>query len=172
MKVLKNEKGFTLVELVLVIIVLGLLAAAAINQFGTITSDARNSALQGSVGPYAAQVALAVNTIKGLPASGGGTTAGTDDTCTAGANGSGEDCVYFRVTHSGAGITRSAYVAASDAWALCTGSNACGTPANLAANGAAPAALTGGGCVAPDRYVVLDYQPASGAIFVSATASC
>jgi hypothetical protein len=32
--------------------------------------------------------------------------------------------------------------------------------------------LAGGGCASPDRYVVLDYQPASGAIFVSANAAC
>ena len=173
MKRLNNEKGFTLIELVIVIVVLGLLAAAAVVQFGAITTDARNAALQGASAPYHAQLAVAVNTIRGLPVSGGGATPGTDDGCTAGANGSGEDCIFFRVVHSGTGITRNAtYVAASDTWALCTGTNACGQPANLAANGAAPAALTGGGCVAPDRYIVLDYQPVTGAIFVSATAAC
>lgn len=172
MKIIKNQKGFTLIELVIVIVVLGLLAAAAVVQFGTITTDARNASLQGAAAPYHAQLAIGVNALGGLPAAGGGTTAGTDDGCAVGANGSAEDCIYFDVVHSGAGITRSNFVAASNTWALCSGTNACGTPADLATNGAAPGALTGGACGAPDRYIVLDYQPGTGAIFVSATAAC
>lgn len=69
MKMLKNEKGFTLIELVLVIVVLGILAAVATVQFGTLTTDAKKASLDGGAGPYNAQLALAVNTLKGLPTS-------------------------------------------------------------------------------------------------------
>lgn len=67
MNTLKNEEGFTLVELVLVIVVLGILASVAMVQFGTITDDAKKSAIDGAFGPYNAQLALAVNKNKKLP---------------------------------------------------------------------------------------------------------
>lgn len=168
MKTLKNQKGFTLIELVLVIVVLGLLAAAAVVQFGTITADARAASLQGAAGPYSAQLAIAVNSIKGLPT--GGATVGT---ClpAPGTSSAFVDCVYNMVVHSGSGITRSTWAAANNNFALCTGT-ACGAPAgDLASNGVAPPALAAG-CVAPNNYIVLDYQPATGAIFVSAVGNC
>jgi MSHA pilin protein MshA len=62
-----NEKGFTLIELVLVIVVLGVLAAVATIQFGTLVSDANNAALDGAPGVYNAQLALAINKLKTLP---------------------------------------------------------------------------------------------------------
>lgn len=169
MKILRNEKGFTLIELVLIIIVLGLLAAVAIVQFGTITTDARNAALQGAVGPYSAQLAIAVNTIRGLPTGGGDA---VDTGCGVGVSTTFEDCVYFDVLLTGSGLVLGSYVAANNSFAICTGTAACGTAPNILANGAAPGALGGGACAAPDRYVVLDYQTGTGAIFVSATAAC
>ncbi|WDT77130.1 MAG: prepilin-type N-terminal cleavage/methylation domain-containing protein [Candidatus Manganitrophus sp.] len=58
MKTLKNEKGFTLVELVLVIVVLGLLAAFAVPKFINITSNARTASVNGFAGGLRAAVAV------------------------------------------------------------------------------------------------------------------
>lgn len=68
MNILKNEKGFTLIELVLIIVILGVLGAVATIQFGTIISDANKAALDSTPAAYSAQLAMAVNTLKKLPA--------------------------------------------------------------------------------------------------------
>lgn len=67
MNILKNEKGFTLIELVLIIVILGILGAIATVQFGTLIRDSNIAALDAAPGPYNAQLALAVNTLKKLP---------------------------------------------------------------------------------------------------------
>lgn len=45
-----NNKAFTLIELVMVIVILGILAAVAIPRFYDLRADARDSAEQGVVG--------------------------------------------------------------------------------------------------------------------------
>ncbi|MDC4228070.1 MAG: prepilin-type N-terminal cleavage/methylation domain-containing protein [Candidatus Manganitrophus sp.] len=58
MKTLKNEKGFTLVELVIVIVVLGLLAAFAVPKFISVTAAARTASVNGFAGGLRAAVAV------------------------------------------------------------------------------------------------------------------
>jgi prepilin-type N-terminal cleavage/methylation domain-containing protein len=67
MKILKNEKGFTLIELVLTIVILGILGAVATVQFGTIIGSANTAALDSGAGPYSTQLALTINSLKALP---------------------------------------------------------------------------------------------------------
>jgi prepilin-type N-terminal cleavage/methylation domain-containing protein len=43
----KNQKGFTLIELVIIIVILGILAAVAIPKYQDITSEAREAAARG-----------------------------------------------------------------------------------------------------------------------------
>ena len=51
---LKNQKGFSLVELVIVIVVVGLLAVAALPRFLDVTDAAKKSSIEGVAGGFAA----------------------------------------------------------------------------------------------------------------------
>jgi len=54
----KQQQGFTLIELVVVIVILGLLAATALPKFIDVTTDARVSSVQGIAGGLRAAAAL------------------------------------------------------------------------------------------------------------------
>ena len=51
-----NEKGFTLVEIIAVLIILGILAAVAVPRYMSLTDDARNSAAMAAVAEGKARV--------------------------------------------------------------------------------------------------------------------
>lgn len=56
---LKNQEGFTLVEVIAVLVILGILAAVAIPKFFDMQDTARRKALEGAVGELNGQLALA-----------------------------------------------------------------------------------------------------------------
>ena len=64
----QQQAGFTLIELVIVIVILGILAATALPRFTDITADARTSAVNGLAGSIrsAASIARATQLVKGL----------------------------------------------------------------------------------------------------------
>ena len=55
---MKQQKGFTLIELIIVIIILGILAVTAAPRFFNFASDARASTVQGMEGSVKAASAL------------------------------------------------------------------------------------------------------------------
>lgn len=55
---MKNSKGFTLIELVVVIVILGILAAVALPRFMNATKDAHRAAVEGAGGALASAVVL------------------------------------------------------------------------------------------------------------------
>lgn len=54
----RQQSGFTLIELVMVIVILGILAVAAVPQFLDLRADARQSALQGIAGSLSSASAI------------------------------------------------------------------------------------------------------------------
>lgn len=59
MKIVREQKGFTLIELVIVVVILGILAAVAIPRYINIVSDARRAAVNGMAGGLRAAVIVA-----------------------------------------------------------------------------------------------------------------
>ena len=65
---LRNNKAFTLIELVMVIVILGILAAAAIPKFADLTTSANEAAMIGVVGSVRSGISIvrSENLVKGL----------------------------------------------------------------------------------------------------------
>ncbi|BBP04000.1 hypothetical protein TPL01_16210 [Sulfuriferula plumbiphila] len=81
----KVQAGFTLIELVVVIVILGILAAVALPKFIDLTGDASNSAVQGVAGALASASAInyaarKANINNGIAVTDCGSTGGTNGT--------------------------------------------------------------------------------------------
>lgn len=55
---LNKQQGFTLIELIMVIVILGILAAVALPKFANLGGDARKATLQGALGSVKSAAAI------------------------------------------------------------------------------------------------------------------
>jgi prepilin-type N-terminal cleavage/methylation domain-containing protein len=148
MKGYRNERGFTLIELVLVIAILGVLAAVATIQFGTIFTDSQNAAIDGAFGQFNVQEAIAISTNRALP--------------TSAALGTFETQVHALVALTGNGVVKGAYTggAATGTFGICAGST-------TTCDGTATGCDTSGNQVA-----LVTYTQATGVLSMGAKAAC
>lgn len=58
MRAFRNEKGFTLIELVIIIVVLGILASVAIPKYKSIVTEANEAACKGALGGLRSGVSI------------------------------------------------------------------------------------------------------------------
>ncbi len=63
----KQQAGFTLIELVMVIVILGILAAFAIPKYQDLTTEAKASACKGLAGSLTSSAAILLAKNKGAP---------------------------------------------------------------------------------------------------------
>ena len=98
--VLKNEKGFTLIEIIAVIIIMGILAAVAVHRFFSMQEDAKIAALNGGLSEAAARFnhAFAKYILVEKRAPADAATLATVDYLGVDATGTGTDIGDFTVT--------------------------------------------------------------------------
>ena len=65
---LRNNRGFTLIELVMIIVILGILAAAAVVKYYDLQTDAEEAAIKGIYGNIASAYGIAIASVKTDPA--------------------------------------------------------------------------------------------------------
>ena len=127
----ERQRGFTLIELIVVIVILGILAAVALPRFVNLQSDARASSMKGLAGSMRAAVEL----VRGRWIATGSSTAPTaalaDGTTVDVGTGSGTDAGVPKGSATGidraAGISSTQYTCTGSAPRSCT---PLGGPAN------------------------------------------
>lgn len=106
---MKRQSGFTLIELVVVIVILGILAATAAPKFMNLQGDARISALSGLKGSVKSAISMVYSKaiLKGIEKSETGTVCATGSDLNGGTCSDAIDIVYGRPDASEDGLIKS-----------------------------------------------------------------
>lgn len=137
---LRNQKGFTLIELVIVLVILGILGAVAMLGYVDLSAQARDAAIEGVFGAHASQLAIAIGQCRSLPASTG---ADADPCAATDFSGNFITTVYNVVGVTGSEMQRSVYTAGTpETFKICSGSTGNGRFTTVTYNTAATPQLT------------------------------
>lgn len=124
----RTQAGFTMIELVIVIVILGILAATALPRFVDLGSDARAAKANAALGAIksAANLAHATSLARGLPGNASVTMDGTAITM-----------VNNYPTANAAGIIAAAGILTTDGYTVTGGGAAAGSTVTVRVNGGA-----------------------------------
>ena len=113
----KQQAGFTLIELVVVIVILGILASQAVPRFANLTDNANAAVAEGAVGAFLSQAVISLGENNGTPQSFAAIQGNVDLSGDAAAGAWGGSCATNNITFTLSGQTASAFVSSN----LCSG---------------------------------------------------